>query len=170
MENFTRKVTILGDSGVGKTSLVRAISGEKFKGAYFKTLGVNVEPVRVGRRFQHLVFNMWDCAGDPKFEGLGTQYYTQSDAFLICFDLTSKVTLTHCRGWIEKAKSVGLGNKLFILVGLKLDSQDAQSCDDIALTMYPNLHYHEVSNKNGKGIQELISFLQLKLANPKSNL
>lgn len=157
------KVVLIGDSGVGKTSLVNGFQGLAFNQKHVKTLGVQVEPIRVGRRYQHVVFNMWDCAGDPKFAGLDTQYYVNADAFLVCFDLTSNVTLEHCEHWIGKIKTAKLEKKLIILVGLKRDMSGITLTHEKVNQMHPNVWYHEVSTKNSKGLQELLSFLQAKL-------
>jgi small GTP-binding protein len=167
------KVVVIGDSGVGKSTLVRVLQGLSFDPKHVKTLGVNVDVVRVGRRYQHVVFNMWDCAGDPKFAGLDTRYYVQADAFLVCFDLTTEVTLRHCRDWLEKIKSVGLGDKPCILVGIKADLTGKASSHDQALKLYPSLYYHEVSTKTSKGVAELMSFLLVLLkptSQPESKL
>jgi small GTP-binding protein len=165
----TFKVLILGDAGVGKTSLSRALEGGPFDTRYIKTFGCNVNPIRIGWRYQRTILNVWDLAGDEKFRGLDTEYYKAADVVLVCFDLTSDVTLQHCEGWIAKAKGVGLGDKLFILVGLKNDLHSEVNVSPLVKNVriglfLPNLEYFEVSSKTGAGISSLlIPYLQEKL-------
>lgn len=80
----TLKVVLIGDGGVGKTSYIKKLQNEAFKGEYIHTLGCNVAPVRLPE-FPEYVFNVWDCAGDPQYTGLGDGYYVKADAYIIMY-------------------------------------------------------------------------------------
>jgi GTP-binding nuclear protein Ran len=165
----TFKVILIGDAGVGKTSLVRNIQGEDFDRRYIKTIGCDVSPIRIGKRYQHIVLNAWDLAGDPKFQGLGFGYYAETDVVIVCFDLTSETTLNHCVGWIENAKASNLQDKTFILVGLKSDTINALIKPELVRKTFPNIPYFVISNKTKSGLGDLMSYLQTKLSTTDVN-
>jgi GTPase SAR1 family protein len=119
-----------------------------------------VDPIRLGRRYQHVLINVWDLAGDEKFRGLDTGYYVATDIVMVCFDLTSEVTLRHCEAWIEKARGANLGDKHFILIGLKSDTHEIQVRTRDVKIQYPNLPYFEISGKTKAGVSTLTSYLK----------
>merc|ERR1712054_10550 len=86
------KLVLVGDGGVGKTTLVkRHLTGE-FEKKYIPTLGVEVHPLKFTTNCGPLVFNVWDTAGQEKFGGLRDGYYIQGQCAIIMFDVTSRIT------------------------------------------------------------------------------
>ena len=95
------KIVLIGDGGVGKTTLVRKLLMDEFEKKYVATLGVEVHPYRFYTTHGNVLFNMWDCAGQEKFGGLRDGYYIQADAYIVAFDLSSKSTFNHVGKWIN---------------------------------------------------------------------
>jgi GTPase SAR1 family protein len=98
----TLKIVLIGDGGVGKTSYISRLQNthcDKFMQKYIKTLGVNVEPVRLPE-FPY-TFNFWDCAGDPQYTGLGDGYYVQADACIIMYTEDNQIDY-----WIQQFRRV----------------------------------------------------------------
>ena len=100
----TKKVVLVGDAKVGKTSLVRfALTGEHTN-RYVATLGVEVHPVvwdspqRGLRRF-----NVWDCAGNSRFGGLRDGYYIQADIAIAMYDNSG---LNSNEDWVSLVRGV----------------------------------------------------------------
>lgn len=73
------KVVIVGNAGAGKSSMVSRLMGSP-PTAYTATLGVELN---VYRSPSNAVYNIWDCAGDSRYEGLGDGYYIGGDIFFI---------------------------------------------------------------------------------------
>merc|ERR1711941_129567 len=88
----TFKLILVGDGGVGKTTFVkRHLTGE-FEKKYVATLGVEVHLLKFHTSYGHLIFNVWDTAGQEKFGGLRDGYYIQGQCAIIMFDVTSRIT------------------------------------------------------------------------------
>lgn len=68
------KLVLVGDGGVGKTTLVRRHLTGEFEKKYLPTLGVEVHPLFFQTNFGPLKFNVWDTAGQEKFGGLRDGY------------------------------------------------------------------------------------------------
>lgn len=77
----TKKISLLGNAGVGKTKWVHSLMGSHIN-TYNPTLGVEVHPYTKDGR----CFNIWDIAGDPRYCGLGDGYLVGSDHALIMWD------------------------------------------------------------------------------------
>ena len=81
-----KKIVMVGDGGVGKSTFVKRLLEGSFDPKYIATLGVDVHVYN-----NHLI---WDCAGQDKFSGLGEGYYINADEFIIMIDCTSRHSLT----------------------------------------------------------------------------
>lgn len=88
------KVVMIGNGGVGKTSIVKRLRSGEFQPQYVPTLGVEVNPIRINTNYGTIQFNVWDCAGQECLSGLRDGYYLQANA---------------CIGVIEKGNKLSVG-------------------------------------------------------------
>eukprot|EP00522_Entomoneis_paludosa_P004705 CAMPEP_0172471334 /NCGR_PEP_ID=MMETSP1065-20121228/67765_1 /TAXON_ID=265537 /ORGANISM="Amphiprora paludosa, Strain CCMP125" /LENGTH=279 /DNA_ID=CAMNT_0013229429 /DNA_START=116 /DNA_END=955 /DNA_ORIENTATION=- len=100
----TLKIVILGDSGVGKTSLMNRYSTGKFTGQYKATIGADFLTKEVvvtdwyGQR--HVVtLQIWDTAGQERFQSLGVAFYRGADCAMLTYDLTDPHSLDNLNHW-----------------------------------------------------------------------
>jgi len=134
----TLKIVILGDSGVGKTSLMNRFSTGKFTGQYKATIGADFlskDNVVVDDNFlqqRHLVtLQIWDTAGQERFQSLGVGFYRGADACLLVYDVTDPHSLDNLDHWRKEFLEQvgggiqGLGDAStqfpFVVVGNKMD-------------------------------------------------
>ncbi len=134
----TLKIVILGDSGVGKTSLMNRFSTGKFTGQYKATIGADFlskDNVIVNDNFfgqRHLVtLQIWDTAGQERFQSLGVGFYRGADACLLVYDVTDPHSLDNLDHWRKEFLDQvgggiqGLGDAStqfpFVVVGNKID-------------------------------------------------
>jgi GTP-binding nuclear protein Ran len=88
------KVVMIGNGGVGKTSIVKRLRSCDFQPQYLPTLGVEVNPIRINTNYGVIQFNVWDCAGQECFSGSRDGHYLQANA---------------CIGVIEKGSESSVG-------------------------------------------------------------
>jgi len=133
----TLKIVILGDSGVGKTSLMNRYSTGKFTGQYKATIGADFlskENVIATDSFgqRHLVtLQIWDTAGQERFQSLGVGFYRGADAALLVYDITDPHSLDNLDHWRKEFLDQvggglqGLGDSStvfpFVVLGNKMD-------------------------------------------------
>jgi small GTP-binding protein len=126
--NFIKKVCLLGDGAVGKTSLIRKYVYDAFDDKYLATIGAKVTKKVInfkdddGDDFK-LSLMIHDIVGQVKFEKIHKQYYRGSDAAILVCDLTRKDTLEHMGWWLESLSEV-VGKVPIILMGNKFDLED----------------------------------------------
>ena len=122
--NLKVKICLVGDSAVGKTSLIRRYVMDIFDDRYISTLGTKVSKKRLIIRKPNadidLTFSIWDVLGQEDFPGVKTMAFKGSKGALLVCDLTRKDTLDHLLTWASRIKEVS-GNIPMILLGNKAD-------------------------------------------------
>ncbi|KAJ3880604.1 P-loop containing nucleoside triphosphate hydrolase protein [Lentinula edodes] len=116
------KIVIMGNSGVGKTSLLHRYTQNKFdpknttstSGAFFVTKKVYVKGLKV--RLQ-----LWDTAGQERFRSMAPMYYRGANAALVLYDITNASTFEDVRGWLEELKKNCPPELIIYIVGSKAD-------------------------------------------------
>jgi len=131
------KLVILGDSGVGKTSLMNRYHSNKFTGQYKATIGadflskqVSITDPQTGT-IRNVTLQIWDTAGQERFQSLGVAFYRGADAVAMVYDVGDKRSFDHLDNWrLEFLRQVGLeetnSNFPFILLGNKIDRPEGE--------------------------------------------
>jgi small GTP-binding protein len=134
----TLKIVILGDSGVGKTSLMNRYSTGKFTGQYKATIGADFlskDNVVVTDNFLGTrtltTLQIWDTAGQERFQSLGVGFYRGADACILVYDITDPHSIDNLDHWRKEFLDQvgggiqGLGDAStqfpFVVVGNKMD-------------------------------------------------
>ncbi|KAF8639939.1 hypothetical protein AX17_001189 [Amanita inopinata Kibby_2008] len=121
-QGIDSKIVIMGNSGVGKTSLLQRYTQNKFdpknttstSGAFFVTKKVYVNGLKV--RLQ-----LWDTAGQERFRSMAPMYYRGANAALLLYDITNASTFDDIRGWLEELKKNCPPELIIYIVGAKAD-------------------------------------------------
>jgi Ras-related protein Rab-34 len=122
--NRQAKVIIIGDAGVGKTSLINRFVNNTFGREYKATIGVDFEVEKF--KILNCLFNLqlWDTAGHERFKCIASAYYRGANAIIVTFDLLEKSSLISCESWLNDALAVCTDEEkrpIVFLVGTKLD-------------------------------------------------
>eukprot|EP00922_Rhytidocystis_sp_ex-Travisia-forbesii_P035890 GHVS01053269.1.p1 GENE.GHVS01053269.1~~GHVS01053269.1.p1 ORF type:complete len:219 (+),score=33.48 GHVS01053269.1:277-933(+) len=159
------KLVLVGDGGVGKTTLVkRHLTGE-FEKKYIPTLGVEVHPLRFDTNYGPLVFNVWDTAGQEKFGGLRDGYYIKGQCSIMMFDVTSRITYKNIPNWHRDIVRV-CENIPIVLVGNKVDVKDRQiKARQIQFHRKRNLQYYDISARSNYNFEKPFLWLAKRLTN-----
>lgn len=107
----TRRIVVLGNSGVGKTSLVKMFTTLQFEPSHLPTIGIDFGvrtiPVLVGPKFDKIntKLQLWDCAGQEKFRSITRSYYRDTQGILLMFDPCNRYSFTSLDYWLEDIQS-----------------------------------------------------------------
>ncbi|KFG46412.1 GTPase RAB7, partial [Toxoplasma gondii GAB2-2007-GAL-DOM2] len=96
------KVIILGDSGVGKTSLMNQYVNKKFSNQYKATIGADFLTKDVVIDDKEVTVQIWDTAGQERFQSLGVAFYRGADCCVLVFDVTNPKSFESLQSWKEE--------------------------------------------------------------------
>ena len=152
--NKEYKIVLLGDGGVGKTSLIRRKKTGYFdEGTYEPTFGAEVHTIDFESSCGTIKFHCWDTSGQEKVGELRDGYYDGADGAIIMFDLTSRTTYTSKDEWIHDLFRVS-GDLPIAIVGNKADLVSEIKIKKVGKKI-PTTSlktYCEVSTKEGRNI------------------
>jgi small GTP-binding protein len=123
-KSFIYKLCVLGDGGVGKTSMVLRYCENSFKENYIMTIGSNfsTKQVDLDQYPNYIVkLQIWDLAGQKHFSFVRPPFYRGSTALIYVFDLTRRSSFQNLLDWKAEAEKVLGDDKPTVLVGNKID-------------------------------------------------
>eukprot|EP00440_Ansanella_granifera_P021326 gb/GFBE01023151.1/.p1 GENE.gb/GFBE01023151.1/~~gb/GFBE01023151.1/.p1 ORF type:complete len:202 (+),score=45.55 gb/GFBE01023151.1/:1-606(+) len=156
------KLLLLGDSAVGKSSLLMRFCENKFDSNFVLTIGVDFKWKQVERNGRKLKLQVWDTAGQERFRTITPAYYRSAMGVVICYDITDKSTFENVGYWLEQLQQHGDEGVQRILVGNKSDLVDLRKVskeDGKALADKYSIDFFETSAKEGDAVEE--AFLRI---------
>ncbi len=159
--NLIKKVCLLGDGAVGKTSLIRKYVYDDFDDKYLMTIGAKITKksmlVKSEENNEEIKLTMMvnDIVGQVEFERLHKQYYRGSKGGLFVCDLTRRDTLERVEWWLNSFRDVA-GDVPVILLGNKLDLKEQHEItfEDMAkFAKKFNCPYFLTSAKTGENVE-----------------
>lgn len=120
--NITLRCSLIGESGVGKTSFVSSFINKEVLSKYIPiTIGVefNSKSMIIENNVVKLI--IWDTAGLERFRSITRAYYIKSNIFLIFYDITNKKSFENINYWYNEIIKLCLEDKVIMLIGNKSD-------------------------------------------------
>ena len=152
-----QKIIFTGDSGVGKTSIINSIMGQKFTSEYEPSIGVDFFSKTIRYKGRLIKLQIWDSAGQEKFRSLIPNYIRGSSLIFLIFEVSKKESFQHLNEWIDFINNIEKGN--IVIVGNKIDLKDNIEVTKEEAEKYckeKNYEYFEVSAKEGTNINNLL--------------
>ncbi|CAL1262544.1 unnamed protein product [Larinioides sclopetarius] len=122
------KVIILGDSGVGKTSLMNQYVNKRFTNQYKATIGADFLTKEIVVDDRIVTMQIWDTAGQERFQSLGLAFYRGADCAVLVYDVTAPNTFKSLDSWRDEfliqAGPRDPDNFPFIVIGNKIDLEN----------------------------------------------
>lgn len=158
------KVIILGDSGVGKTSLMNRYVNKKFSTQYKATIGADFVTKDVVVDDKLVTMQIWDTAGQERFQSLGVAFYRGADCCVLVYDVTAPTTFKSLDSWRDEfliqASPRDPENFPFIVIGNKIDQENRAVSSKRAQAWCQsknNIPYFETSAKEAVNVE--LSFI-----------
>ena len=117
----------MGESGVGKTNLIRVSIGEKFDENPLSTITSSYCEGKIIIDDKQYLYNLWDTAGQEKYRSLNRLFIKESNIILIVFSINKKTTFEQVNFWYKFAKDyLEEGTYIFALIGNKSDMYEEE--------------------------------------------
>jgi len=102
--DFLLKVVIVGDSGVGKSCLLKRFATNEFNENHYTTIGVDFEVRTVDIDGKAVKLQLWDTAGQERFRTITSTYYRGAHAILLVYDVCSASTFQNVSYWLNEIR------------------------------------------------------------------
>ncbi len=171
--DYQFRVILIGDSTVGKSSLLRKFVDDAFFDVSDPTVGVDffarVVAVGNGRRVK---LQLWDTAGQERFRSITKSYYRNSVGVVVAYDICNVASFERVDAWIKEAKRhIEPFKASFVLVGCKRDLAEADNgnsrevCYEEAKRFadFRQMPFVEASAKTGEGVEKAFSELTRRI-------
>ena len=94
------KLVIIGDSSVGKTSLIQMFEHNKFSQSFKPTIGADFSNKEITLEDGRIVtIQIWDTAGQERFQSLGSAFYRGADCCVLVYDIGNQASFDHLMNW-----------------------------------------------------------------------
>ena len=93
------KVVVIGDSNVGKTSLIQMFEHSRFTEHFKPTIGADFSNKEIETEDGVFVLQIWDTAGQERFQSLSSAFYRGADCCCIVYDITNTASYDHLHNW-----------------------------------------------------------------------
>ena len=122
--DFIFKVLLLGNSDVGKSSLLLRFVDSIWNDSFVPTIGVDfkVKTVDIGEK--KIKMQIWDTAGQERFRNVVSTYFRGSNGILLIYDITTRDSFKNLEGWLIEIEKNASENVLKILIGNKNDLEN----------------------------------------------
>jgi len=165
------KIIVLGDSDVGKTSILNRCINDNFSMIYRATIGADFFTKDILLQDgNHINLQIWDTAGNEKFHSLGSAFYRGTNGCVLVFDITNSKSFYNLQNWYDEflltSNPSNVKDFPFVLLGNKIDliSNDSNSNNFVELNEKQiknfcenkNIKYYSVSAKTDKTFLENI--------------
>ncbi|MFX0062142.1 MAG: Rab family GTPase [Candidatus Hermodarchaeota archaeon] len=163
----TTKVVLLGDAGVGKTTLRQAYMGRGYRETYIPTIGadISIKDVEIGGK--QLKYQIWDLAGHTRFDAVRSMYYSGSEGAILVYEITEPKSLDNLRNWIKELFVNTRKKKIpLLIIGNKIDLRPTHPCLSIEQGLefveklregfgsFIPIYFVETSAKTGKNVDD----------------
>jgi Ras-related protein Rab-1A len=160
------KLVLIGDSGVGKSSLLMRFSDDLYSENYISTIGVDFRFRTVNVNNKVIKLQIWDTAGQERFRSITSAYYRGADAVLICYDVTNAESFDHVEEWISELFNVGNSDIIKLIIGNKADQENNKVIATemgIQLAEKNNCEFIETSAKTSTNVDTAFMIVTTKL-------
>ena len=156
-EDYKLKVVVVGDSGVGKTNLIKRFITNTFSENSKATVGV--EFISKSYKINNQVFKIeiWDTAGQERYKSITAAYYKGAKGALIVYDTTQKTSYENINKWMVEIKDKASKDMKLMIIGNKTDLKDSRQVEtNEALQKAKDLEapLMETSAKDGSNVRE----------------
>uniref|UniRef100_A0A8C9VHK6 Calcium release activated channel regulator 2A n=1 Tax=Scleropages formosus TaxID=113540 RepID=A0A8C9VHK6_SCLFO len=163
------KIVVVGNSGVGKTSLLRRFCDGFFHAGTSATVGIDYIVRTLTVDDTQVVFQLWDTAGQERFRSITKQFFRKADGVVVMYDITAEQSFKAVRQWLSSVQE-GAGEDIpVLLLGNKTDRENKREVQrrlGEILAKDCQLEFYECSAFSGYNVTESMVHLELAVQGP----
>jgi len=162
---------MIGDSGVGKTSLVLRYDENSFSHKFVTTIGVDYRDKVVDVNGKNVKLQIWDTAGQERFRSLTSNFFSRADGMLLTFDVSARESFEHIKTWMSEIRKHAPEDVDVVICGSKCDVEAKDRTvtyeEGKALADDEGVPYFEASAKTNTNVEEMFMHLATTITGRK---
>ena len=160
--DYIFKVLLIGNSDVGKSSLILRYVDQIWNDVFVPTIGVDfkVKSIEVDKKLVKM--QIWDTAGQERFRNVISSYFKGAHGILLIYDITCRESFKELENWLGEVERHASSQVLKILIGNKCDleeKREIQKDEGEAFAMRNGMQFIETSAKNNTNVSEAFEAL-----------
>lgn len=169
MDNKTTylvKMAVVGETGVGKSSVSDRFARDKFSEYTETTIGAAFLAGAVERAEHKVKFQIWDTAGQERYRALAPLYYRHAHVVMVVYDITSRSSFDSAKRWRASVATKLARKPIYVLIGNKADLGDEREVSEADANEFAegqDMVFAEVSAKTGGGVHALFERIADKI-------
>jgi Ras-related protein Rab-1A len=168
--DYLFKILLIGDCGVGKSSIMTRFVDDSFTTTHISTIGVDFKIKTINSQGKIVKLQIWDTAGQERFKTITTSYYRGAQGIIICYDITNLESFQNVKMWIDECEKYANPNVQIIIVANKSDCELTRQISHDQGKAFADLHsyeFFETSAKSNTHIDQIFNLMTCKI---KKNL
>ncbi len=170
VKKYTLRVLLLGDEGVGKTSLLRRYLDNPHSLSYIETVGAKFATKKVFIDDFCVIFNIWELTGQISFKELHKIFLQATNGVLLVYSLIDLQSLINLRHWLVELVTSSADRDIpVIIIGNKADLEPKVKQEEItkfALRLSPHIPHFYTSALTGENVEHVFESIALKILAP----
>ena len=165
MSEISFRLILVGDAGVGKTSLIIKYADKDFPENYRTTIGIDFKIKTINRKGYKIKMQILDTAGQERFRSIAKSYFKNIDGIFLVFDLTDQSSYDNLKSWIKDIQEEADNSEelKIILLGNKSDLKHQKLKEENEVKNEFEYPYFETSARKGtnviKAFEEMIDLI-----------
>ena len=174
--DFIFKVLLLGNSDVGKSSLILRYVDQVWSDTFVPTIGVDFKVKTLEIENKQIKMQIWDTAGQERFRNVISSYFRGSHGIFLIYDITNRDSFKNLENWLIEIEKNASQNVLKILIGNKndlVDDREVQVEEGQAFANRNGMKFIETSAKMNTNVNEAfetLAKLMMEFSNEKKTL
>ena len=165
--DFMVKLLILGDSSVGKSSLMNRFCSEIFSSSHIATIGVDFKYKTIECESKRIKLQIWDTAGQEKYRSIVKTYYKGAMGIILTYAINDRKSFQNVESWMKQISTNAAQGIIVLLVGNKSDLSErvVEKAEGKRVAESYNISFFETSAKDGENVQEIFHELARQIKN-----
>jgi small GTP-binding protein len=162
---FEVRLVTLGDSKVGKTSLILRYVDDEFNLNYLSTMGfdLKIKKIKLSNN-KEVKVKIFDTAGQERFKSIASNYLKKAEGIILVYDITDRISFENIDNWADDINKEGENSKAIILIGNKSDKEDERAIqkeegEKLAKNCCGGIKFYETSCQTGENVEKAINDL-----------
>lgn len=160
--DYLFKLLLIGDSGVGKTSILFKFSEDTFSPAFISTIGIDFKIRTITVDGKKIKLQVWDTAGQERFRTITTAYYRGAMGIMLVYDVSNLKSFENISNWIRNIEMHATSDVELMILGNKCDIADKRQVSKEKgeqLALQHSIKFMETSAKANINIEEAFTTL-----------